>query len=101
LWYYLLKGRILCGKWADSIYRTRKGYHVIYRNLPISFEKSMELRKKLADDFNRRRLDSIGSKRLKQVLFDIKTTRYYEPAKSFDEEKTLLKEETFVRKRIK
>jgi hypothetical protein len=101
LYYYLLKGRILCRKWADNIYRTRKGYHVIYTGLSISPERSMELRKKLNDDINRIRLDSASDKRLSQVLFSEKRIKYFDPAKSFDEDKTLLREETYIRRRIK
>jgi|GEM_PF-3800679 hypothetical protein len=100
LWYYLLKGRIMCGKWADEIYKTRKGYHVIYRGLPITFEKSIELRKKLNDDKHRIELDLSSDKRISQVLFTEKRIRYYEPAKSFGEDKKLLKDEIFIRERM-
>jgi hypothetical protein len=68
---------------------------------PISFEQSIELRKKLHDDSNRIRLDVCSTKRLTSVAFCEKTVRYYVPARSMEEEKQLIKTETFVRRRIK
>ncbi|MEM2919009.1 MAG: hypothetical protein QXY62_05890 [Candidatus Altiarchaeota archaeon] len=99
LWYVCLKGRFLIGKPPDEIYKTRKGYHIIWSGLPITFEKSIELRKKLGDDKNRIRLDLCGKKRLKNVLFDEKTIRYYRINENGERE--LIKQETFKRQKIK
>lgn len=100
-WWSLLKGRLLIGRSPDRIYKTRKGYHLIWEGLHLTQEQSMRYRKLIGDDQNRIRLDSASGKRLKQVLFSEKTVRYYDPAKDFNEEKTLIKEETYFRRRIK
>jgi hypothetical protein len=101
LWWVCFKGRILLGKSADNIYKTRKGWHVIWHSLPMTEQASITYRKILGDDKNRIRLDHFSNKRLHQVLFSEKTIRYYDPAKSLDEDKTLLKTETYIRRRIK
>ena len=92
--YYLLKGRLLCGKWADNIYATRRGYHVIYHSLPISQERMFELRKKLGDDSHRLGLDMQGN-RLKNVLFNQKKITYV------SEDGYITKQEEFIRRQIK
>ena len=65
----LLKGIIVNRKLPDKIRKTGKGYHIIWSGLDISFEESIRRRKIIGDDPNRVRLDSIGTKRIKQVLF--------------------------------
>lgn len=101
LWWVLFKGRILLGKTADNIHKTRKGWHVIWHSLPMTEEASFTYRKILGDDKNRIRLDHFSNKRLHQVLFTTKTVRIYAPATSLDEDKVLLKEETYIRRRIR
>jgi hypothetical protein len=91
----LLKGRILCGKTADEIYKTHRGFHIVFRNIPISFEKSLKWRKLIGDDSNRIFLDSSCPKKPKQVLFaEKKITR-------FDRDGNLKNIEIFKRERIK
>jgi hypothetical protein len=90
----------LCGKPADSIYRTRRGFHIIWRNLEISAERSMVLRDKLSDDRIRMKLDTHGN-RLRQVLFDTKIYRVYEIPEDEDGERKLVKQETFKRQKIR
>jgi hypothetical protein len=102
----LFKGRVLIGRTPDRIYKTRKGYHLIWddvrkKGIPITEEQSMRYRKLIGDDRNRLRLDSVSDKRLKQVLFCQKDIFLYEPAKSFDDEKKLISHETYYRRRIK
>jgi hypothetical protein len=100
-WWSLLKGRLLIGRTPDRIYKTRKGYHLIWEGLPISAEQSMRYRKLIGDDDRRIHLDSVSNKRLKQVLFCQKDIYIYDPAKSLDEEKKLIRHETYIRRRIR
>lgn len=91
----LLKGRLLCGKPADEIYRTRRGFHCIWKDLPITWEQSFRYRKIIGDDRNRIYLDKSCPEKPKQVLFDSKkVTR-------FDKDGNFVSEETFKRKRIR
>jgi len=90
----LLKGRLLCGKKADEIYQTRKGFHVIWHGLKIDKETSFRWRGLLGDDRNRIRLDR-NPKRITQVLFAEKHITYK------DKDGNITKEENFTRRRIK
>jgi hypothetical protein len=101
LWWVLFKGRILLGKTADNIHKTRKGWHVIWHSLPMTEEASFTYRKILGDDKNRIRLDHFSNKRLHQVLFSEKRVRTYIPARNLNEEKQLIREEVYYRRRIK
>jgi hypothetical protein len=75
--YILLKGRILCGKSADEIYKTHRGFHLIWKEIPITFEKSLKWRKLIGDDSKRIFLDSSCPKKPHQVLFaEKKISRY-------------------------
>lgn len=91
---------MLIGRMPDRIYKTRKGYHCIWEGLPISEETSMRWRKLIGDDSHRIALDKQG-KRIRQVLFCQKDIFFYEPAKSLNEEKKLIKHETYIRRRLK
>jgi hypothetical protein len=72
----LIKGRMLCGKPADEIYRTHRGFHAIWNSIPISFEKSLKWRKLIGDDSKRIKLDKECMKKPKQILFtEKKVTR--------------------------
>jgi hypothetical protein len=73
LWFSLLKGRLLTGKKADKIYRTRRGFHITWSGLQISEEQSLRYRKLIGDDPKRILLDSMCKKKPKQILFDKKT----------------------------
>lgn len=75
--YYLLKGIILCKKLPNKIRITAKGFHVIFSGIEIPEDKRYVLRKRLADDFNRIRLDMVSFKRTQQVLFSEKTVTYF------------------------
>jgi len=48
---------------------TKRGYHVIWRNLDITFEECIKLREILNDDPIRIKLDAERVKKPKQVLF--------------------------------
>ena len=74
----LVKGSVLCRKIPSNIRRTRKGYHLIWRGLPIDEQKMYLLRFRLHDDRNRIRLDILSPKRIKQVLFSEKRTVYFD-----------------------
>jgi hypothetical protein len=74
--WYAMKGSILLRK-LPEIRKTSKGWHLIFRNLPITEEESLNYRRKLGDDPNRILLDSICKKKIKQVLFTEKETIYY------------------------
>jgi len=60
-----------------ELYRTGKGYHIIARDLPITFEQSLLLRMMVGDDETRIMLDEIDESKPKQVLFTWKRTRGY------------------------
>ncbi|MEM1543712.1 MAG: hypothetical protein QXP52_02250 [Candidatus Aenigmatarchaeota archaeon] len=72
-----VKGTILCKKLPFKIRRTERGWHLIWKGLNISEEKSIEYRRKLGDDENRIKLDLECSKRIRQVLFTEKQVFYY------------------------
>jgi hypothetical protein len=75
--WYAMKGSILLRK-LPEIRKTSKGWHLIFRNLPITEEESLNYRRRLGDDPNRILLDSICKKKIKQVLFTEKETIYYD-----------------------
>ena len=60
-----------------ELYRTGKGYHIIARDLPITFEQSLLLRMMVGDDETRLMLDELDGSKPKQVLFTWKRTRGY------------------------
>lgn len=91
----LLKGRLLCGKPADEIYRTRRGFHLLWFNVPITEEQMFRYRKILNDDKKRIELDKECEKKPKQVLFDTKIIRY------LNEDGTVRHEEIWKRERIR
>ena len=91
----LLKGRFLIGRTADEIYRTRRGFHLIWYNVPISEEKMFRYRKILNDDKRRIELDRNCPLKPKQVLFCEKKSTYY------DDEGNIRHEETHKRERIR
>lgn len=91
----LLKGRFLIGWTADEIYRTKRGFHLIWRNVQISEEESLRYRKILSDDKHRIELDESCPKKPKQVLFDEKKVTYY------DAEGNPEHEETFKREKVR
>lgn len=86
---------MLCGKPADEIYRTRRGFHIIWKDLPITFEQSLRYRKLIGDDKNRIALDKDCPEKPKQVLFTKKTVKY------LDKEGNIEHEETHERERIR
>jgi hypothetical protein len=94
----LLKGRMLCKKPADRIYKTKHGFHIIWESINIPEETMFRYRKIIGDDSNRIKLDMHGH-RLKQVLFSEKHYRLYECHE--DGERKLIKEESSRRERIK
>ena len=60
-----------------ELYKTGKGYHIIARDLPITFEQSLLLRMMVGDDETRLMLDELDESKPKQVLFTWKRTRGY------------------------
>jgi hypothetical protein len=70
LFFILLKGFLLTRKFPE-IEKSSKGYHLIYRNLKISYKKHFLYRLFLGDDLNRIRLD-LNPLRIGQVLFNEK-----------------------------
>ena len=58
-----------------ELYKTGRGYHIVARDLPITFEQSLILRMTVGDDETRVMLDEIDEKKPKQVLFTWKRTR--------------------------
>ena len=60
-----------------ELYRTGRGYHIIARDLPITFEQSLLIRMMVGDDETRIMLDEIHEGKPKQVLFTWKRTRGY------------------------
>ena len=58
-----------------ELYKTRRGYHIIARDLPISFEESLIARMLVGDDPTRIELDELDESKPKQVLFSWKRTR--------------------------
>lgn len=52
-----------------EMYKTRRGYHIVVRDLPISFSESLLLRMTVGDDPERIWLDEICDDKPKQVLF--------------------------------
>jgi len=95
LFWALFKGRILIGKTADEIFRTRRGWHLIYENLDISQERSLELRKRLGDDPKRIYLDTNCPKKQQQILFSQKVRR------EFNNEGMMTSEQIYDRERIR
>jgi hypothetical protein len=97
------KGKKLCDRRPDRIYRTRHGYHLIWDAVKkfgrdITEEEMFELRRKLGDDENRIKLDLHGH-RIRQVLFDQKQIRFYNCPDESD--RTLVKIESFKRVRVR
>lgn len=64
----IFKGLLICRRFPDEIYRTLKGYHLIWYGLKIDFKKHFLYRKFIGDDLNRIKLD-MNPKRIGQVLF--------------------------------
>lgn len=60
----------------DLVRKTRKGFHIIYRDLPVSRNTVFCFRKILGDDTNRIRLDKASKKRIEQVLFYKKKVKF-------------------------
>jgi hypothetical protein len=58
-----------------ELYRTRRGYHIIARDLPITFHQSLLVRMMIGDDVTRIALDEIDDAKPKQVLFTWKRDR--------------------------
>jgi hypothetical protein len=58
-----------------ELYRTRRGYHIVARDLPITFQESLLLRMMIGDDATRIALDEIDDAKPKQVLFTWKRGR--------------------------
>jgi len=58
-----------------ELYRTRRGYHIVARDLPISFKESLLLRMMVGDDATRIALDEVDDAKPKQVLFTWKRGR--------------------------
>lgn len=99
------KGKKVCGKRPDRIYRTRHGFHLIFMDVqkegrPITEEECKTMRETLGDDSNRLRLDSYTG-RLHQVLFSEKKYRVYKTPEEPDGERKLERIESFKRIRIK
>jgi len=99
------KGKKVCGKRPDRIYRTRHGFHIIFDNVqregrPITEEECIMLREKLGDDPRRVHLDSYTG-RLHQVLFENKTYRVYQTPEDINGERKLERIESFKRIRVR
>ena len=62
---------------VPEIERTRKGFHVTWRHLPISEEESFKYRLLIGDDRNRINLDMQSWKRIKQVMFNYKKSDFF------------------------
>ena len=79
----LIKGIILCRKLPCQIRKTGRGWHYIWRGLPISEEQSYIYRKILYDDAKRVQLDrSLGKRRKQtQILFFRKDIKIYNKGK--------------------
>jgi hypothetical protein len=58
-----------------EMYRTRRGYHIVARDLPITFHESLLLRMMVGDDATRVALDEVDEAKPKQVLFTWKRGR--------------------------
>jgi len=58
-----------------EMYRTRRGYHIVARDLPITFQESLLLRMMVGDDVTRIALDEVDEAKPKQVLFTWKRDR--------------------------
>ena len=69
LLYYLIKGTFICKKLPSEIKKTKRGYHVTFRGLPISENQSNLIRFRLKDDLKRLHLDMSCPKKPHQVLF--------------------------------
>lgn len=83
--YLFIRGSFLNGKLPAEIWRTSKGYHLIWRGLDISTEESYRRREMLGDDPNRIRLDKSSPKRIGQVLFSEKKRTYFDDDGSIKE----------------
>jgi hypothetical protein len=73
----MIKGIYLCRRLPFKIRKTRRGYHLIWKGLPIPEYKMYAYRKVIGDDKNRIFLDRLSTHRLKQVLFSEKKITYY------------------------
>lgn len=91
----LLKGRFLFGRTADEIYRTNRGFHCIWFNIPCSEEQMYRYREIIGDDKKRISLDRGCEFKPKQVLFSEKKSTYY------DSEGNIRHEEIHKRERVR
>jgi len=99
------KGKKVCGKRPDRIYRTRHGYHLIWMDVqrqgrPITEEECIILREKLGDDSRRIHLDEYTG-RLHQILFSEKKYRVYDLPEDINGERKLERIESFKRIRVR
>lgn len=99
------KGKKLCGKRPDRIYRTRHGFHLIWDTVKrfgrdITEEECFSLRKRLGDDTNRIKLDE-HTGRIRQVLFNEKKVSFFSYPDDRDGERKLIKIESFKRIRVR
>jgi hypothetical protein len=69
------KGIFLLKK-TPELWKTRKGFHLIWRGLPLSSYESLKLRYIIGDDRNRIELDK-STKRITQILFTSKSMHKY------------------------
>jgi len=58
-----------------ELYKTRRGYHIVARDLPITFEQSLLIRMMVGDDQTRIMLDEADGAKPRQVLFTWKRGR--------------------------
>jgi DNA-directed RNA polymerase beta' subunit len=70
LLFSIFKGLLVCRKFPE-IEKSQRGYHLIWKELNISFEKSLAYRKFIGDDDSRLKFD-MNPKRVGQVLFNSK-----------------------------
>jgi hypothetical protein len=75
----IFKAYVLLRKKPDKIHITKKGYHLVYRNVSKNNKEVLRIRKWLGDDKNRIKLDSQMIKKPQQVLFSEKRVVYYNP----------------------
>lgn len=69
------KGIFLLKK-KPELWKTRKGFHLIWRGLKLSNDESLKLRYIIGDDRNRIELDK-STKRITQILFTSKSMFKY------------------------
>jgi len=71
LFFTIFKGLVLCRKFPDEIEKTKRGFHLIYFDVPISIRKHYAYRYFIGDDYERIKFD-MNKKRAIQVLFNEK-----------------------------